>query len=156
MSFGILKTELGDVSIGLLKLGNIGNMSFWILKKSEVSLGILNLGDVRFRTLKLGNIGKMGSGILKLGEVSFGIFFVQIHFTFFNLIRKIRNKSGVDFNCIRYQIIYYKKKSKRSLTNIVNSGDVDSWHFFVCSPSESTKIIFFNHLMLSLSFLLAP
>ena len=140
----------------ILKLGNIGNMSFWILKKSEVSLGILNLGDVRFRTLKLGNIGKMGLGILKLGEVSFGIFFVQIHFTFFNLIRKIRNKSGVDFNCIRYQIIYYKKKSKRSLTNIVNSGDVDSWHFFYAHHQNQQKsfssiiscfhFLFFSHL----------
>ena len=47
MSFGILNLiELGEVSFGILKLGNLGKLSF----------------------LNLGELGTLSFGILKLGE----------------------------------------------------------------------------------------
>ena len=56
----------------------------------------------------------MSLEILKLGEVSFGIFFFQIETNPESILIALDIKS------------FITKKSKRSLTNIVNSGDVDS------------------------------
>ena len=107
------------MSLGILKLGYIGNMSFGILKKSEVSLGIL-----------------------KLGEVSLGIFFFQIETNLESILIALDIKS------------FITKKSKRSLTNIVNSGDVDSWHFFYAHHQNQQKS--FSSIISCFHFFLAP
>ena len=48
---------LGDRSFGILKLGELGEISFEMLK----------LGGISFGMLKLGELGEVSFGMLKLG-----------------------------------------------------------------------------------------